>query len=388
MIDAIYTAMTGLKGNERGLSNISSNVANMNTPGFKGSHVDFSDYFSGGEGTQGHTPDNRGLDSSHVSLDLRAGEIQSTDRDLDVAIDGNAFFVVRDDTGELRYTRNGGFEFNDQGVLVTRGSAMKVLAHDANGKLSEVSLDGRRASPPAVTGEVTLSGVLSSNDTNNHAIDDLAIYDKVGSKHTLKLVFTKDTANTPDGWVMTVSEGSSTLGTGKFAFTAGIATTSEAKISLALPNTDAIDVNFKLDADATSYALGDSSSLALKKQDGRAGGQISTLTFNERGVLKIGYSNGQSVDGPTLLLAEVQDNEGFVASGNATYSYVGQQAPVLREASTDLRIQAKSIELSNVDLTREFSALILMQRGYQASSQVLSTANDMLQQLFEMKGQR
>lgn len=387
MIDAIYTAMSGLQGHERGLSNISSNVANMNTPGFKGSQIDFVDVFSGGGNPGSDGAEGRGLDASHVSLNMAAGETKETGRDLDLAIGGDAFFTLRDDTGALRYTRNGGFEFDDQGVLVQRGGKLKVQGHDAGGKLVNVTLDGLRSNDPAVSGTVTLSGNLSSTDTD-HSIEDLAIYDKLGGKHALKLSFTNGTGNDAGTWALTVFEGTTQLGTGKFSFVGGKATTSSVKLTLSLTGAQPQDVDFVLDADTTGFSSGTTSTLALKKQDGHAAGQITSLTFDERGVLKIGYSNGEKADGPALLLAQVRDDGGLVAAGAAVYSYVGEQPPVLREASDDLRITAKSIELSNVDLTGEFSALILMQRGYQASSQVVSTANEMLQQLFEMKGAR
>lgn len=387
MIDAIYTAMSGLQGHERGLNNISSNVANMNTPGFKGSQVDFTDVFSGNAGQGNQGANGRGLDSSHVSIDMRAGETRETGRDLDLAIGGDAFFAMSDDSGETRYTRNGGFEFDDKGVLVQRGGAMKVLAHDAGGKLTTVSLDGLRSSRPAVSTEVTLTGNLSSTDTD-HSIEDLAVYDKLGGKHSLKLSFTNDSATAAGSWVLTVLEGTTQLATGKFAFTNGSPTTSTLKLNLALAGTDATDISFTLDADTTGFSSGTTSTLAMKKQDGHAAGQVTSLTFDERGVLKIAYSNGEKLDGPTLVLAQIQDQSGLQAVGNAVYAYSGERPPVLREASDDLRITAKSIEQSNVDLTSEFSALILMQRGYQASSQVISTANEMLQQLFEMKSAR
>lgn len=387
MIDAIYTAMSGLQGHERGLSNISSNVANMNTPGFKGSHIDFTDVFSGGGNPGSESAEGRGLDASHVSLNMAAGEIKKTGRDLDLAIGGDAFFTMRDDTGALRYTRNGGFEFDDKGVLVQRGGTMKVQGHDATGKLVNVSLDGLRSNAPAVTTEVTLSGNLSSTDTD-HSIEDLAVYDKLGGNHSLKLSFTNGSGTEAGSWVMAVFEGTTQLGSGKFVFTDGKPTTGSLKISLVLNGATPSDVNFTLDADTTGFSSGTTSTLALKKQDGHASGQISSLAFDERGVLKIGYSNGEKADGPALVLAQMQDDSGLVADGAAVYTYVGDRPPVLREASDDLRITPKSIEMSNVDLTSEFSALILMQRGYQASSQVVTTANEMLQQLFEMKGAR
>lgn len=388
MIDSILTAMSGLQGHQRGLNTISGNVANMNTPGFKGSQVDFTDVFGGNRQAGGDAAQGRGVDASRVSLDLRPGEIKQTGRELDLALDGDGFFVVRDEAEALRYTRNGAFEFDDKGVLVTRGSAMKVLGYDANGKLVEITLDGRRTSPPAATSEVLLSGNLSSTDTE-HAIEELVVFDKLGGKHTLKLTFANAGTTTPGSWTVVVLEGTKQLGTGTLQFgTDGKPTGSGMKLTLAVTGGDAIEVNFALNADATGFSSGTTSTLALKKQDGRASGDVSTVTFTAGGVMKIAYSNGQTVEAATLVLAEAADTAGLISDGAALYLYEGTTAPTLRKAGDDLRITAQSLEQSNVDLTNEFSALILMQRGYQASSQVVSTANEMLQQLFDMKGGR
>jgi flagellar hook protein FlgE len=357
----------------------------MNTPGFKGAHVDFADLFSGDGGDL--AAGQRGVDASQVSLDMRAGEIRQTGRDLDLALNGNGFFVMRDEEGTLHYTRNGGFEFNDAGVLVGRGNGMRVMALDANGRLVEVTLEGRRTNVPAVTTEVMFTGTLSSTDTD-HAIEDVAVFDALGGRHTVRMTFTNDNANTPGSWIVTVFEGQRELGRGNFVFEDGRPTTSRVSVSLGFDGVEPMNVELALDADVNGFSLGTTSTLSMRSQNGHEAGNITTLTFDENGVLKIGYSNGQSVDGEHIALAEVTDDAGLVATGSATYTYSGASAPTLRQAGDDLRITTKSIENSNVDLTSEFSALILMQRGYQASSQVVSTANEMLQQLFEMKGGR
>lgn len=389
MIDSILTAMSGLQAHQRGLNTISSNVANMNTPGFKGSQVDFTDVFNGSsDHSDGHAASGRGVAASRVSLDLRPGEIKQTGRDLDLALNGDGFFVVRNEAGLLRYTRSGAFEFDDDGVLVARGNAMKVLGHDVDGRLVEIGLDGKRTSAPAATTEVLLSGNLSSTDTD-HTIEELAVFDRLGGKHTLKLTFTNNSSVTPGTWVVAVFEGTNQLGTGELAFdTSGKPTGTGLELDLPLANADPIRVNFALDPGATGFASGTTSTLALKKQDGRASGDITGISFTEGGVMKIAYSNGETIDGVTLALAEVADSAGLLADGAGLYLYQGASEPTLRKAGDDLSIAAKSLEQSNVDLTSEFSALILMQRGYQASSQVVSTANEMLQQLFEMKGGR
>jgi len=392
MIDSIYTAMSGLQGHQRALSTISHNVANMNTPGFRGSHVDFVDLITGGDegGSQGagEGTGGRGVDASHVSLDMRSGEVRQTDRDLDLAIDGDGFFVLQDETGALRYTRNGGFDFNSDGVLVGTGNRMKLMGFGGGDQLVPVSIDGLRSSAPALTTAVTLTGNLSSTD-NEHTIDSLPVYDRLGGTHNLKLVFSADTA-APGRWNVVVSEGSQQLGNGTFVLENAkpAATGDTLKLNVTWPGTEAAEVTFKLDADTTGYSTGTTSTLALKKQDGRSSGTISGLTFDEQGVLKVTYSNGQSAQGPKIALAKVSDEAGLLSRGGAVFSYEGTRPPTVHPVGDGLRLAVKSLELSNVDLTSEFSALILMQRGYQASSQVASTANDMLQQLFEMKGRR
>jgi flagellar hook protein FlgE len=125
----------------------------------------------------------------------------------------------------------------------------------------------------------------------------------------------------------------------------------------------------------------------MKSQDGYASGALSAASLDEKGVVKLTYTNGQKADAGTLALAQIDNGSLLVNTGESLYSYSGEP-PEIRVADADLKIKIHSVETSNVNLTDEFSNLILMQRGYQASSQVLSTANDMIQELFDMKGRR
>jgi flagellar hook protein FlgE len=138
----------------------------------------------------------------------------------------------------------------------------------------------------------------------------------------------------------------------------------------------------------TSFASGNLSTLAMSSQDGHAPGNLSKVTFNERGVLVATYSNGQTLEGARLLLGrfttpdaveEVGSNQFAEANGIAWETGGAGEGPFGS-------VRAGVLEVSNVDLSREFSDLVVMQRGYQAASQVISTANDMLQELFHMKG--
>src|SRR4051812_37137181 len=109
MIDSMLIALSGMQGHQRGLNVISNNISNMNTPGFRGSAVSFADLFTGSD--QRSLPDGRlvsqqgsngGVDASRVQLDLRAGDLQQTGRNLDLGLQGNGFFVVQDAQGAIR----------------------------------------------------------------------------------------------------------------------------------------------------------------------------------------------------------------------------------------------------------------------------------------------
>jgi flagellar hook protein FlgE len=388
MIDSIFIAMSGLSGHQRGLKVISNNVANMNTPGFKSASLTFADVMGGaGVDVSGNSIGNA-LAGSGAMLDLRSGDLSQTGRDLDLALQGDGFFVLQDETGQSLFTRAGGFEFNADSVLVVRSTGLKVMGRDGAGKLVPVDLKGLKLNAPKVTSEILFTGNLSSTDTD-HTIDSLVVIDKLGGAHTLKVELKNNTA-TPGSWLITVFEGTKQVGSGEIKFENGKPVVGAAKpsIALALVDGDPSPVEFVFGDDVTGFSSGTTSTLAMKSQNGHALGQISSLKFDSNGQLKITYSNGQTADGLRLALAQVSDDTGMVSSGDSVYRYEGSTPPAIGEAGDTLKVVGQSLELSNVDLTEEFSALILMQRGYQASSQVLSTANDMLQELFDMKGRR
>lgn len=389
MIDSIFIAMSGLRGHQRGLDVISHNVANMNTPGFKGSNVDFADVFGGEQGESREAPAGGGLDASHTTLDLRAGELQRTGRDLDLALEGEGYFVFRDPSGALRYGRGGGFEFDADGRLVGRGHGLEVMARQDDGRLAPVRLHGLRSSAPQATHELRLSGNLSST-ASEHAIDPLPVYDRLGGLHNLRLAFTRDTGGSFERWTVRASEAGRELDAARLEFVGGrpVGGASTLRLSLGLSQAEAIDVDLVFGSEVTSFSSGTTSTLAVETQDGHGSGAISSLSFDAAGRLKIAYSNGQSAEGARLALAELRDEAAVRPVGDGLFAYAGAEPVPVRTAAEDLRVAGQSLELSNVDLTREFGALILMQRGYQASSQVIGTANEMLQQLFELGSRR
>lgn len=395
MIDSIFVGLSGMQGHQRELSVISNNIANMNTPGFRGSTVSFADVFIGASqnslgGRQGL---GGGLNASLTVMDLRTGEPQQTGNDLDLRLNGAGFFLLQDENGESRYTRNGSFEFDADGVLVARGQKLKVMTRNAAGQLVPIEIKNLLKSPHKATSELTFDRFLSKGeDEQGHTIDSVVVFDQQGSKHTLRLEFRKDSSSSPVAtvWNLTVFEGETQIGEAQLRFDpAGIIEpgTSPLNVLLALKDTEAAQLKFNFDS-VSGADIGSSSTLVVTKQDGFAPGEISAKTFDERGVLKLTYSNGQKLDGPQLTLAVIANEGQLLQVGNSLFEYRGSQPPVVREAGDDLTVQSQSLERSNVDLTEEFSELILTQRGYQASSQVVSTANDMLQELLEMRSRK
>ena len=396
MIDSIFIALSGMQGHQRGLNVISNNVSNMNTVGFRGSSVSFADVFSGS--TQTTLPDGElvgqqgaggGLDASRTLLDLHSVDATQTGRDLDLALQGDGFFVLQDENGETLYTRAGGFDFDNDGVLVAAGQKLKVMSRNASGQLVPIELKDLQVSPSKPTTKATFSGTLSS-DSADAKIDSLVVFDKQGNKHTLQVTLTKDTTQQPFvHWKVSVTENSLEVGTSDLEFTSpvGAPSNSPLQVTLALAGTDPAEFSFDFSS-VQIGPFGSTNSQLTASADGLAAGTISAKTFDATGVLKITYSNGQTADGAQLVLAQISDAQGLEQLGNSLFAYKGVQPITLREAGDDLKLRAQALEPSNVDLTQEFSELILMQRGYQAASQVVSTANDMLQELLQMRSGR
>lgn len=402
MIDSIYIALSGMLSHERGLNVISNNVTNLNTAGFRGSTVSFSDVFVGTapNGLGLDARDNRrsvggGVDASRDQLDFRAGQSQNTGGELDLSLDGDGWFIVQDEQGQIRYTRAGQFDIVDDELRV-KDTQLKVMTRASNGQLLPLSVHDLTSNPAKATTTVSFQGNLSPGDTE-HQIESLAVYDSQGGKHTLTVVFTKQpqpTQPATTSWAVTVREDGESIGTGQLDFLSISPLTSELSIALALRNAPSANLTFDFSSgsvtgsDTGTGTSGSESTLRVQEQDGYAAGTITGRTFDAKGVMKLTYSNGQSADGPKLALARIADQSSLLQLSGGLFEYRGSQAVIVREAGDDLKVLAGVLEGSNVDLTQQFGQLILMQRGYQASSQVMSTANEMLQQLFDLGGHR
>lgn len=394
MLESIYIGMTGLVGYSQGLRVIANNTANLNTPGFKGSSLQFGDlvYAQGpGPGGGGLAPNvGQGLNTYATSFDFSAGELRQTGNDLDLAIDGEGLFSLRTADGDVRYTRDGEFVFDNDGVLVSRTNGATVLSRDERGQLVPISLDGHRSLAGQATGTVNFRGNLSTTDQDKSESVTLTVLDATGGEHELTVTFADQSATTAGLWKLTVLEGSTPVAEGTLQFKDGQLPSggSSFKFTYRPAQQSEMPLVLSFGEDVTSYAAGDSSTLAVSRQDGYAAGSLTSASFDADGVLQLGYSNGKTSTGASLALARFESADAVAATGDNLFRPVDANAWSFGTARSGPfgAIRSGVVELSNVDLSSQFSDLVIMQRGYQASSQIVSTANDMLQELFSMRG--
>lgn len=391
MIDAIYIAETGLQGFEQGLRAIAHDTANLNTPGFKGQSTMFADLFyspgmftsSGGFhfGSYGN-----GLASLGTAINFQKGELQNTGNPLDLAIDGQGFFTLQDSNGAIHYTQDGQFKFNSDGVLVSSITGEQVMALDATGKLVPVTLTGLQTSPASATTTITFGGNLSSTATSD-TISNVTVIDAAGTSHTLTATLAP-VAGSPGSWTVTLKDGTTTVGTGTIVFQNGVPVAGSDKISLSYTPANGSPVPLTLDfsTNVTSFDSGSTSSLAITKQDGYGVGTLTQASFDATGTLVLTYSNGQTVKNKQLALSQFRSEDDAESIGNNEFASKGSGLWQVGVAGKGIfgSVRSGQLEMSNVDLSQEFSNLVIMQRGYQACSQVVSTANDMLSTLFNM----
>lgn len=395
MLDTIYVGLTGLSSYATGLNVISNNVANLNTVGFKGSQLQFQDLFyrDGELGLGGGAQEQigGGVGTGGTFLNFKAGEARQTGNDLDAMIDGPGLFVLRKDD-KTYYTRDGQFEFDKDGFLVDKSNHARVAALDDKGELRDLSITGLRANVPKATGRIKFAGNLSSSDTQ-HVVADVSVYDALGKASKVKLTFDNTNAVTPGSWKVTATaEDGSELGSGEARFDNGTPATGFETVNLTLKAKDAEPAALVLDfsGDTTSFSGGTESTLSVSSQDGYAAGSLVKATFDTDGNFALSYSNGQTDKQGRLALASFSNTDALEQLGGNLFVNRYGQAPDLGHAGEGAfgKLGAGSVEASNVDLSQQFSEMIITQRGYQASSQVITTANEMMQQLLDLRGRR
>jgi flagellar hook protein FlgE len=395
MFGAIYIGLSGLNAYSRGLQEVSNNVTNLNTSGFKGTNVNFQNYFGAGDtGGSSYTVDSRaagnGVGLGDSLIDLKQGELRQTDRDLDLAVSGAGFLVLLDGS-DVVYARTGNFEVDKDGFIVLSGTKYRLatLEPGSNHPVS-LSIEGKRMSQPKATSLIKFADNLSSTATTAYSVSDLKVYNGQGDQQVWKATFTKKTGqNVPAGtWTVTITDGlGASVATAEIGFDIG-GNILDASKTVAITRTGGFSMTFDFSG-ARSFSGGDTSTLRAASVDGYGVGTATTVAVNAKGELEIAYSNEQKLALGAVALADFRDTAGLKQRGGGIFAYEGSGERMLT-TSEDPRlgqVMSKRLEASNVDLSKQFGDLILIQRGFQASSQIVSVSNDMIQQLFGIRGQ-
>lgn len=379
MFQALFNSLSGLFSFSRSLNTVSNNVSNMNTPGFRGSDSFFTN-ISGGHGT--------GIRGE--GMRTQAGDIRQTGNPTDLAIDGEGYFILRDEGGNLYYTRAGQFRFNEAGLLVDTVQGYEVMAMDASGNLVSIDFDDYRTIPAAVTTTVHFSGNIVPGSATA-SVDSITVFDASGISHKLTAKFTDNSDETPGSFLVAVTDGSgATVGSGEVRFgTDGtlLQGFSEMAVTLSYGGTEqSVSLKFGTPGalDGMMSLTGMASNLSAKVDDGHGILSATNVSFDEKGVLQLVYSQTEKRQGPQIGLAVFPNEAALHLSGGRLISGTTvNEREIGRPGEGRFgRIASGSLEMSNVDLTQEFADMIIIQRGYQASSRVMTVSNEMLEQLY------
>ncbi|WP_375405198.1 flagellar hook protein FlgE [uncultured Amnibacterium sp.] len=400
MLRSLYSGISGLRAEQTMLDVTSNNIANVNTTGFKSSSVQFEDTLSqivsaAGLSTSakaGTNPNQVGLGVkvAAVTNNLTEGSQTTTGNNLDAMISGDGYFVTQ--TGSTtQYTRNGSFHWDSQGRLSTADGALVQGWNGVNGvvstggKPSVLTLPSGTVAPANATTSATMKGNLPSDAVVGTTLArDITVYSADGKARQLTVNLTADTAgkwnySITDGTTTTATTGTiQTDGTGNIAGTVGTSATPNLK-----PTIDGITVDL---SGLSGFAGLTTSSFA--KQDGNAAGTLLSVAMGADGTLSGTFSNGATVAIARLAIGTFTNPEGLEKAGNSTLvETLNSGSARLGTAGSDGygSVVSGALEASNVDLSQEFTNLIVAQRGFQANARIITTSDEILQELTQLK---
>jgi flagellar hook protein FlgE len=387
MLQAFYTGLSGLNTYSKNLDNVSNNIANMNSPGYRG--IDsFYRALGGEEGKGGF-----GAQISGLGYRFSTGDIRQTGNEFDMAITGRGFFALMDGS-DVYYTRTGQFDFDENQILIDKNTGFKVAGVDSNGQLKEISLADYQAISPTASTKVTFSGNLSPED-DAHQIGNVKFINSLGEEVELNFHFTNEKALFPNQWkVEILNSAGEVLHTDSLIFGAdGTPEVGSGSFNFSLPdssgnsNSVLVELGRKGDFSAITHtnSTGTNSNVAVTNTDGRGIGSLLSRSFNENGEISLRYSNGDELTPMKLAMVDFHNLQDLELKGGTIFKSRDSAERIIGAAG-DGRFSAlatKSIEMSNVDLSQEFADMLVIQRGYQASSRILNVSNQMLEQLYE-----
>jgi len=409
MIGSLYSGISGLKANTSAMAVIGDNIANVDTTGFKASRVSFANIFSASL-SQTSLQIGRGVTLNGVNPQWQAGSLENTNSATDLSINGAGLFMVDDPTnGTSYYTRAGQFEWDKDGNLVTPdGFIVQGYSIDpvtgALGGIGDIVLPNG-TSAPNPTQNITFGMNLNSNAAPGDVFtSSITAFDSLGSEAVLDIDFTR----TATGWDWAVNVNhanplATSASTGSIVFDAAgnldpaASTPANANPTIVLtgidPATTPMTINWNyLDAagasDGSITGYSSESSKTAQSQDGYPSGSLQSVVVDEDGYFTGIYSNGSMIPFAQLALADFASYSGLAKQGSNLYaeSLASGQALIGPPNSAGMgSIAPSTLEMSNVDLGTEFVEMITTQRAFQANSKVITTSDEILAELLNIK---
>lgn len=393
------TALTGLKAATADLDVTSNNIANSATVGFKYSRAEFADIFAtSGLGIASNAI-GQGVRLANVAQQFTQGQFDFTGNSLDLAVNGSGFFRMSND-GALSYTRAGTFQLDREGFIIDadgRNLTGYQAAADGTitGALSPLKINTGNVTPRATsTLDITAnldagaSPVAVAFDPTVPASYNFststAVYDEQGTSHLAMLYFRKTAANT---WDVYVDGGAGTSvapdATLTFADNGNITGTPSATFNIAGAGAPAVNVDF---SSLTQY--GSPFEVWELAQNGYSAGQFTGLGVESDGRLVARYTNGQSQVLGQVALTRFPSPQNLQPTGDTSWIQTFASGDALTGApgSSGLGgLKAGALEQSNVNLTEQLVAMITAQRNFQANSQMISTQDQITQEILNIR---
>jgi flagellar hook protein FlgE len=437
LFGAMNTAISGLTAQSGAFGNISDNIANSQTDGFKRIDTNFQDYLTASTATE-NAPGSVVARPAYAN-DVE-GTITQTDSPLNMAVSGSGFFAVSKSNGtngnvatfqsQQYYTRDGDFSTNSQGYLVNGAGEYLDgwLTDPATGLIDRTTVAPMQVTQsafnPLPTSNVQLSANLPATPAAGTATatapvsSEITVYDALGTAHNLMFNWSQNASN---DWTVSVNAPDATtpaIGTADIQFgptTSGnpvgdgtvgqigstTGTITSTGYAAGQPATMSMTVDFGMGPQTINVGLGNyggssgltqfagtAYNLQSINQDGVPPGSYSGVDIQKDGSVVVSYNNGQTRTIGQVPLATFNDPNALQRQdGQAFTATAASGAAIVNQADSNGagNLVLGSVEGSNVDIASQFSALIVAQQAYTANTKVITTADTMLQSTINMQ---
>ncbi|MGZ3594977.1 MAG: flagellar basal-body rod protein FlgF [Syntrophales bacterium] len=408
MGSALYTGISGLNASSTEMDVISNNIANVNTVGYKSQNTYFADILSQSlsGGYSGTMQVGRGVEVADIGTQFGPGSFETTGNATDVAIDGDGFFMVNDKNGATYYTRAGSFHLDNTGNLVDLNGD-KVQGYNLLGAapttVTDINLNNVQSVPVSTSTFSVGANLDAGTAIGNTFSTTQTVYDSLGDKHSLDITYTSaaPAVGSTSAWDLTLTldgaiAGTPTTATLEFDANGALINPADNSINFGatLPSGATIGAGGVLTWDMTSSSslilTGYASTSVINSltNDGYASGQLKSLSVTDDGKISGFFTNGQTANVAQIVLANFGDPEGLKRMGSNLFGATVTSGPAIMNvpgASGMGTVAANSLEMSNTDIATEFINMITAQKAYSANARIITTEDQMLTELINIK---